>query len=398
MRLLIVSSWFPYPPDNGSKIRAFNLIEQLSRRHEITLLSFAEEGESRPDRLNALRRMCREVRTFAGNPHKAGSSLPLVGLLSPVPRSYRQTFSPALAAAIAEAAPAHEALVALEIGAAVHARRVRGIPRVFEEAEVRVIEQAAQRGSLARRWRHQLTWRKYARFTRLLVREFAATTVVSAAERDALGRAGCALERVHVVDNGVSAAHLAYVAPAQADTLIYPGSPTYAPNLEAVRWFAARVLPAIRAVRPAVRFVVTGRADREHAEALTPLGVSLAGYVDDIRPLVAGSSVCVVPLQTGGGTRLKVLEALALGTPVVSTSKGAEGLDLEAGRDLLVEDDSHAFAREVVSVLSDPALRARLSASGRRAVAERYTWDRIGATLEEVLERTVDHGRARGAA
>lgn len=391
MRLLVVSSWFPYPPDNGAKIRAFHLIEQLARRHSVTLFTFAEEAEATAEPLEVLGRLCRDVRTFPGNPHKAGRSLPLSGLFSPMPRSYRQTFSPDLAAAVAVAAREHDVVLALEIGAAVHARRVTGVPRVFEEAEVRVIEQDAQRGSLARRWRRGLTWRKYAGFTRTLVRDFDATTVVSDLEREALGRAGCALAKIRVVENGVSSAHLTFATEVEPDTLAYPGSPTYAPNLEAVLWFSRDVLPRIRAERPAVRFTVTGRAEPQQAAALAPAGVTLAGHVPDIRPVIAGSAVCVVPLRTGGGTRLKILEALALGTPVVSTSKGAEGLELEHGRDLLIADEPEAFASAVTSILVDPALRARLADSGRRAIAARYTWDRIGLALEDVLERAVDH-------
>lgn len=389
MRLLVVSSWFPCPPDNGAKIRAFNLIEQLARRHEVTLFTFAEEGEATAEHVGTLQRLCGEVRTFAGNPHKAGRSLRVSGLFSRMPRSYRQTYSHDLATALAAAAPAHDAVLALEIGAALHLRGVGAVPRVFEEAEVRVIEEDATRGSLARRWRRALTWRKYAAFTRALVREFDATTVVSGFERDALGRAGCDLAKVHVVDNGVSSAHLAYTTHVESHTLVYPGSPTYAPNFEAARWFGEEVLPRLQAACEGVRFTVTGRADPAQAESLTRLGVVLSGHVEDIRPHIAGSTVCVVPLRTGGGTRLKILEALALGTPVVSTTKGAEGLELTPGQDLLIADDAEAFASAVTSILVDPALRARLSERGRLAIAARYTWDRIGRELEGVLEQVV---------
>jgi glycosyltransferase involved in cell wall biosynthesis len=124
-------------------------------------------------------------------------------------------------------------------------------------------------------------------------------------------------------------------------------------------------------------------------------GLVLTGYLDDVRPTVARSWACVVPLRVGGGTRLKVLEAMALGTPVVSTSKGAEGLEVTSGEDILIADEPADFADATLRLLDDPALRAELAANGRRLVRGRYGWDQIGEELNRFLHQVVREYRHR---
>ena len=134
---------------------------------------------------------------------------------------------------------------------------------------------------------------------------------------------------------------------------------------------------------------VTGRADTlpaSHALRHTE-GVTLTGFLDDVRPAVQGADVCVVPLFAGGGTRLKILEAMALGTPVVSTTLGAEGIDARDGEDILLADTPAAFARAVLSLLTDAALRERVRVNARRLVEHSYGWDRIGAQWQDLLAR-----------
>ena len=122
-------------------------------------------------------------------------------------------------------------------------------------------------------------------------------------------------------------------------------------------------------------------------------GAELTGYLNDIRPAVAQSWACVVPLRVGGGTRLKILEAMALGTPVVSTSKGAEGLAVTHGENILIADDPGDFAQAVVCLLGDESLRAKLSANGRRLVEERYSWKTCAHRLEQLLYQVIEQRR-----
>jgi glycosyltransferase involved in cell wall biosynthesis len=220
-----------------------------------------------------------------------------------------------------------------------------------------------------------------------LLEHFAAATVVSERERALLEPLAPASLLIASVPNGVDLEHNSgSFGEPEPDLLVYPGAPSYQPNFEAVSHFARAILPIVRAERPRVRLRVTGEASAAQATALeAEPGVELSGYLEDVRPTIARAWGEVVPLRRGGGTRLKVLEALALGTPVISTSKGVEGLDFEPERHLLVADTDLAFARAVVRLLNEPPLRARLSAAGRQVVRERYDWQAIGERLHRLV-------------
>jgi glycosyltransferase involved in cell wall biosynthesis len=153
----------------------------------------------------------------------------------------------------------------------------------------------------------------------------------------------------------------------------------------------------IQAKLPEAKLYVTGSLDGVQIKKLPrKRGVIFTGYLDDVRPRVARSWLQVVPLRSGGGTRLKILESMAIGTPVVSTSKGAEGLDLQPGRDLLIADTPAAFANAVLSILCDASLRRELSRAGRQAVAARYDWQSIGQRYNEYIESLVDRSNSNG--
>ncbi|MFW6116436.1 MAG: glycosyltransferase family 4 protein, partial [bacterium] len=181
----------------------------------------------------------------------------------------------------------------------------------------------------------------------------------------------------------------------EPDTLIYPGALTYSANFDAMEFFLQDVFPLVKSQRPNAKLRITGRYDGAPTERL-PLGdgVELTGYLDDIRPTVGQTWACVVPLRTGGGTRLKILEAMALGTPVVSTAKGAEGLRVSPGEDILIANEPAEFAAHVLRLLDDEALREKLVANGRNLVEARYRWDRIGERLERFLRRVVEKNRS----
>jgi len=397
MKILVVSSWFPYPPDNGSKVRAYYLLRQLAQRHSVTLLSFAEPGEE--EGAQGLAEICDAVRTVPGNPFKPGRPLGLRGLFSALPRSYAQTFSPTMQALVNETIGSHDAAIGLQFGAALYLDRIRTAPRIFEEAEVTTIrEQFASQQRPLKRLRYGLTWWKFARFMYRLINRFDGSTVVSEIERDQLMQIGCDGRRIAVIPNGVDAADLKVKAIRQPTTLIYPGALTYSANYDAIRYFLADIFPLIRQARPDVTLTVTGATDGVPIHDLPNReGVIFTGYVPAIKACIAQSGVCVVPLRIGGGTRLKIIQAMALGTPVVSTSKGAEGLALTPEDNILIGDTPRQFADQVLRLLSDDALPARLSANGRRLVGQLYTWDRIGPQLDALLTETINRANRQRA-
>lgn len=391
MKILFLSAWFPYPPDNGSRIRVFNLVRQLAREHDVTLLAFSQSDVVSEERMREMRRDCAGVGVVPRTPFRPGSLRSLVGFFSPQPRSFVDTFSPHMAKLV-EAAVARErfdVVVASEIDMAPYATAIDVRPRILEDLELTVLrEKFETQRHLHRRLRYRLMWWKTRRFTARLLRQFDGCTVVSEGEQVDVRRIAPASCPVAVVPNGVDVTDYGRdFGPPQPDTLIFPGALTYDVNFDAMAFFLEEIFPRIRAERPGVTLHITGRTEGVPVDRL-PLGegVTLTGYLDDVRPTVAGSWACVVPLRQGAGTRLKILESMALGTPVVATSKGAEGLAVTPGEELLIADDPAAFAAQVVALLGDPAMRERIRRAGRQLVRERYDWNVIGGRVRGLID------------
>jgi glycosyltransferase involved in cell wall biosynthesis len=168
--------------------------------------------------------------------------------------------------------------------------------------------------------------------------------------------------------------------------LAFVGTTHVDANREGLRWFMEAVFPLVRRAVPEVELDIVGGAPPPDIQAFDAMpGVRVTGYVKDVRDYMAEARVLVVPLLSGGGTRLKVLEGLSFGVPTVSTAIGAEGLGLTPGEHLLIADDPRSFADGVISVLGDPALRDRLQAVGRRFVEEHYDWRAVQGRLCSVL-------------
>ncbi len=391
MNVLFLSRWFPYPPDNGSKIRAFNLIRRLSLRHEVDLVSFASEMVTE-DRLAVMRRFCRRVDVALYEPFQPDRLRARLGFLSWRPRSVIDTHSVEVQRLVEEAGRrcSFDMVIASEIDMAPYALALPSTPRVLEELELtKIHDRVIGERRLLKKLRGGLTWWKLSRYTAALLRAFDGCTVVSEREQERVLQVSSRGCPVLVVPNGVDVAGYAMdFGPPEADALVYSGALTYSVNFDAVDFFLREVFPLIQAKRPTVKLSVTGKLEGVPIDRLPANdGLVLTGYLDDVRPTVARSWACVVPLRVGGGTRLKILEALALGTPVVSTSVGAEGLKVTPGVDILIADEPTEFADATLRLLEDPGLRAELAANGRRLVRERYDWDQIGEQLDRFLRQ-----------
>ncbi|MBI3621542.1 MAG: glycosyltransferase, partial [Nitrospirae bacterium] len=190
--------------------------------------------------------------------------------------------------------------------------------------------------------------------------------------------------RICAIPTGVDTAYFTPNGSREAPgRLVFTGSMDWYPNEDAMLYFMGAILPRIRQDVPDVSLTVVGRNPSARlAEAASTIGVQVTGTVDDIRPHVDEAAVYVVPLRVGGGTRLKIFEALAMGKAVVSTTVGAEGLPLIPGEHFLRADDPADFARAVVALLRDPNRRQALGMAGRRLVEERYAWPRVAAEFE----------------
>jgi glycosyltransferase involved in cell wall biosynthesis len=172
---------------------------------------------------------------------------------------------------------------------------------------------------------------------------------------------------------------------ADGENVVFDGTMDFRPNVDAVLWFVNEVWPTIHAERPHSRFYIVGRNPVPEVVALGEVaGVVVTGAVEDTRPWVAGATVYVVPMRMGGGVRLKVLQAMSMGCAIVSTSMGAEGIDLRPGKDMLMSFSPEGFAQAVLLLLSDPTRRRALGSSARELVTTHYAWEHLLPLLDEV--------------
>jgi glycosyltransferase involved in cell wall biosynthesis len=239
-------------------------------------------------------------------------------------------------------------------------------------------------------WRRMLLeieWRKMRRCEAATCEQAKLTVAVSAQDRDVLQL----LAPDAAISDIPTGVDISYFAPHQnteiPDRLVYLGSMDWYPNEDAVLYFIESILPAIRRECPEVSLFVVGRnPGRILQQAAALAEVKVTGTVDDIRPFLAQASVVIVPLRIGGGTRLKIFEAIAMGKSVVSTTIGAEGLPLVNGINFICADEPQMFADEVVALLRDPERRRRIGNAGQQLVEQHYSWNRVAEDFAALIQ------------
>lgn len=398
MRILALLPCLPFPANNGQKHRFSQLLRDLALHDEVALLCFADEADRRRysgehDRLFAT---LKTVPLSARTPADRAASW-----LSFDPSDVRHFESPTMAKLVDEEHARLRPDVLL-VGDPALTRYVlphRDTPRVLDYVcefllQARRMQDLAQ-GPAKALW--ALRRRKYAWFLRRIARVYDLCLLNSQEDLDSL-RAAWPDRRLEVVANGLALDEYPFgLEPAVANRLIYPGSTTYPPNLDAVRFFAEKIMPLVRAEIPEAELQVTGAAPpadmRPRGE-----GIVYTGHLSDVRRAIAGAWACVVPLRLGaGGARLKVLEALALGTPVVATAVGYEGVAVTDDVDILAAEEPAEFARRTVEVLRSPAKRARLAAAGRQLIESRYDVRVLGKRYRSLLHEVAATPRASAA-
>lgn len=391
MKILFISRWFPYPPNNGTRIRVFNLIKHLSLHHEIDLVSFASETLD-TEHLSTMHNYCQRVDVIPYRPFQPRRAKALLGFFSPRPRSVVDTHNPDMQKLVEKIGHESSAdmVIASTIDMVPYALTLTNTTKIFEEIELTTLyEKFTNEHHPLKRFRNGLRWWKLSRYVDSLLSTFEACTVVSEGERERVRQISPNYTPIEIIPNGVDVDHYRVNSnPPQIDTLVYSGALTYNANFDAVNFFLRAILPLIHLERPDVKLRITGTLDGVPVDQLPDnKGVIFTGYVDDIRPVILQSWINIVPLRFGGGTRLKILESLALGTPVVTTSKGMEGLDLIPGRDLLVADTPEDFAATVLCLLQDSKQRESLSRNGRQAISAKYDWQIIGPHFNDFVEQ-----------
>lgn len=388
MKILFLSRWFPYPTNNGSKLRIYNLLLGLSKHHDVTLLSFADQPDVNPE-APEVRSICSEVQVIPWREFDPNSTRAKLGFLSLQPRSIIDTFSPEMAQAITQtlSKQKYDVVIASQLQMAAYYPYFQNIPALFEEIEIGLIYgQANTSADKVQRLRHAFTWFKLRMYLSRLLKYFQAVTVVSEQELKLIAGIFPNVKNAHVVPNCMNMDDYKNInVESKPNTLIFTGSFRYHTNYEAMVWFVRDVFPLILKQVPNAKLIITG--DHANLPLPTNQNIILAGYVEDIKGLIASSTVALAPIWSGGGTRLKILEAMAIGTPVVATPKGAEGLDALAGEHLFVANAPDEFAKCVVKLLADHGLRQAMANNARRLIGEKYDWTGVLPEFSDLLKR-----------
>ncbi|MCA0455269.1 MAG: glycosyltransferase family 4 protein [Chloroflexi bacterium] len=391
MHILFLSWWWPYPANNGAKIRIYNLLRHLSEQHQVTLLSFAEADEATPEQIAHMRGICQRVEVVAKPRYQPGALKATLGYLSRWPRSLVDVYSTEMEVLVKRvcASGSVDVIIASQFQTMRYFDAVPYIPAILEEIETTIFHNQVQQASgQASRLRAQMTLTKFESVLRQFLERGVAFTVVSEAERHNIERFAPPQADIRVVPNGVDtqANQPNPAVQRQPQRLIYTGAVTYAPNHEAVRFFIKEVWPLVRAAYPQAEFRVTGgTGDVDVKELASAAGVTFTGYLPSVAEAVQASTAMVVPLRSGGGTRLKILEAMALGTPVISTRKGAEGISIHDGQDILLADTPEQMAAAVRRVFTEADLHARLAKNARTLAQQTYDWGMIANQLHTLI-------------
>lgn len=402
MKILFLTPQVPYPPRQGAALRNWGLISGLATRHEVAVLSFLApplplsppSGEMKGGGAAPVKELCRiETVQFP------------VRTLRDRLRDMLTTGLPDMALRLASEAYAQHLAdwLAQEPFDVAHIGGIEMAPYldVIEEARQRPLvvfdnlncEYLLQKRAFLTdmralgRWPGAaysfVQWRRLRRYEAQVCRRAGRVLAVSQADAAALQALVSGLD-VTVVPNGVDTqTYTPTPTHSHTPTLIFTGTMDFRPNVDAVLWFARKVLPRVRAEVPEAHFVVVGQRPHRRLDGLrSDSAITLTGWVEDVRPYIAQAAVYVAPLRIGGGTRLKLLEAMAMGKPVVATRLGAEGYPVTHERELLLADAPADFAAAVVGLLRTPERQAQLGRAGRAFVERWYDWRVIVPRVE----------------
>lgn len=397
MKLLFVTPYLPSPPRFGGQRRLAGLMRSLAANHELSVISFNASDEFAERSLEETRSYCREVVTFPDMDFLDNKDKRMLQLRSLVSRhSYehlllarRREFEARLQALV-DSGGFDLMQVEFTQMAAFRPRLPPGRLRtVLDEHNIEfdIVKRTADAEvSAARRLYSAVDWRKLKHEERGAWRRFDGVCVTSQRDATILSELEPSTT-VSVVPNGVDVDQFVPSSTApDADSLLFFGAMNYYPNQDGINYFIEQIFPLILARRPQTKLWIVGPGPDSLLQ-LKSANIEVTGFVDRVEPYLDRASAVIVPLRLGGGTRLKIVEAMSKQKAIVSTRIGAEGIDVRHDDHALLADDPQGFADEVLRVLGDPALATRLGKSARELAEQRYSWPGLVRGLEQFYDQ-----------
>jgi len=395
--ILFLSPRWPWPLFDGGRIRIYETLRHLAASHRVTLLAPVRAVDNNADR-GPIPRLCSEVFSSVRSDRLPAVATRLAsGLVRGIPLVQSFFLDKQLAGTVRNlTSRRHFDIIHVEypvmaayldaVDPASHPRLIlstHNIESIRFDRETRFSSWDSRRLLLVGDQLLFKSWEANA------IRRFDGVTAVSELERQWIEQ-NSPEAHVELVPNGVDADYFDFSPPRQSHILTFIGSMDYPPNIDAVLWFSQEVLPALRAEQPDLRFRVVGsRPDARVMRLKQSPGIEITGQVPDIRPYLKDSLALVVPLRSGGGTRLKILQAMAAGSPVVSTTIGAEGLDVNPNLHFLKADTTEEWVAEIKRLAESGDIAHAIAKAGRQLVEDRYTWAKCLSGLDRLYERVL---------
>jgi sugar transferase (PEP-CTERM/EpsH1 system associated) len=391
VRILFLTPRFPYPPFRGDKLRAFNFIKRLSRDHEVALASFIEPEET--ELAKDMESYCHSVTTVPLN--KTRSYLNCMSdVFKKTPFQVSYFRSPAMEKAvdglIEEFKP--DLIHAHLFRMAPYALRHKNIPKVIDLCDSIALnyERFLKYRRDALRPLYMIEKKRVEDYEALVTKEFDASLVISPLDKEYIKqnpKAG----KIKIVPNGVDVDYFTPDGEDKQDSrLVFMGTIGYFPNYDGVLFFLRKIFPSILQQEPEAQFYIVGNKPPRDIEKMNDgKKIFVTGYVDDVRPYVRSSEVFVCPIRAATGLNNKILEAMAMGVPVVATPQACEGIEMDKEEDIAIAEGPDDFAGQVVKLLNDGKLRSKLSSNGRRLVEQKYTWDINVDKLEQIYDKAM---------
>lgn len=381
MQVLLLTQVLPYPPDSGPKIKTWNVLKYLSRHYDVTLVSFVRGDQSAE--VEQLRPYCKAIHTVPMQREVWLDAFAMVrSVLSNQPWMMARDDRPAMRELVDRLAAEtrFDIVHADQLNMVQYAQRIAGARKVLDAHNALWLLYKRLAGTMKpglKKWLLERDWRLLKAYEGKICCEFDGVLAVSEEDRAALQEASDCEKTVIVIPIAVDTQELQPIdRNPNADHILHIGTMYWPPNIDGMEWFLKEVYPIIRQQYPGVCLDVVGSRPPQHLIALNEqnIGVNVTGYVKDALEFFQKAGVFIVPLRAGGGMRVKILEALAQGMPVVSTTLGAEGIAVEDRVHVLIADTPEQFAGSVLRILADRSLADRLGQEGRKLIEKQYDY------------------------
>lgn len=390
MKILFIANRFPYPPFRGDKLKIYNLALQLSAEHELSLITFAE-AESDFQYIPELKKLFKNIEVIRLPKWQSYLNVAL-GMLGNNPLQVNYFKSRAFDKALSAILQTHRF-------DAIHVQHLRMAQYAMNRTELRPVLDLPDAFSLY--WERRknvkrsflvkmldnIESRRVLAYEKKILPAFKLNLVCSAEDRNFLIEKH-GIKTIKVLPNGVDTTKFKPLNHDyhDASTLLFTGNMDYAPNVDAVIYFTEEILPLIKKKHPNVKFVIAGQRPVDKVLALQAVeGVEVTGFIPELQEMYNSASVVVAPLRFGAGTQNKVLEAMAMGIPVVCSNIGFEGLGIADGEGAFMRTDAASFAEQVITLLDSAALRESTGQKGYSAIANNFSWQKVAALLSGYL-------------